>query len=418
MPRGSDVVGEQRSQAGFAGAGPVVGDRNASERASARRRGEPRATRSRRYTTSRRCCAARASCIGPSGISCRSSGRARASCARRSSMRCRCLAQERTSASTGSIGSTALWQLLEAVGVGRRRAGRARRPRPRPRRRDRRHGRPGRAAGAGLGARAHRGQRGPRRPRGASPVGERSRPGDRAALRRGRARLRSAWPIRTSSVRSCRSWSARCTPRAARTWSCAPGASPTSATFTVEASRPAGRAPTGRSRCAGYPPSLRRCRPCGAWRGASARRSCWSGAARRPCAVPCPRSGKLPGHEPRRRIRSRVEPPSPTARCSPDPDHRYAVEGAMAALDRGELRVASPPESDGGEWTTHAWVKQAILLYFALRKMERIRSGPSSSTTRSRSRRSSTRRACASSRRASCATARSSSRGASSCRAT
>jgi len=48
----------------------------------------------------------------------------------------------------------------------------------------------------------------------------------------------------------------------------------------------------------------------------------------------------------------------------------------MAALDRGEVRVATPPETEGGAWTVNAWVKEAILLYFALRKMERIQVGP------------------------------------------
>ena len=57
-------------------------------------------------------------------------------------------------------------------------------------------------------------------------------------------------------------------------------------------------------------------------------------------------------------------------------DHRYAVEGTITALDRGELRVASPPEQEGGEWTTHAWIKEAILLYFATRKIEHLQVGP------------------------------------------
>jgi 2,3,4,5-tetrahydropyridine-2-carboxylate N-succinyltransferase len=39
-----------------------------------------------------------------------------------------------------------------------------------------------------------------------------------------------------------------------------------------------------------------------------------------------------------------------------------AVDDVIAALDDGRLRVAEP--SDGG-WVTHAWIKQAILLYFA-----------------------------------------------------
>jgi len=74
--------------------------------------------------------------------------------------------------------------------------------------------------------------------------------------------------------------------------------------------------------------------------------------------------------------RQRVEEAFANRKLLADPDHRYAVEGTMAALDRGELRVATPPEDEGGEWTTHAWVKEAVLLYFAIRKMERIDVGP------------------------------------------
>jgi 2,3,4,5-tetrahydropyridine-2-carboxylate N-succinyltransferase len=43
-----------------------------------------------------------------------------------------------------------------------------------------------------------------------------------------------------------------------------------------------------------------------------------------------------------------------------------AVEAALAALDRGELRVA---EKVDGEWVVHAWLKQAILLYFRTAQM-------------------------------------------------
>lgn len=53
--------------------------------------------------------------------------------------------------------------------------------------------------------------------------------------------------------------------------------------------------------------------------------------------------------------------------------HRSAVEEVIALLDRGELRVAEP---DGEDWKVHAWVKQAILLYFGVRKMERLEVGP------------------------------------------
>lgn len=38
-----------------------------------------------------------------------------------------------------------------------------------------------------------------------------------------------------------------------------------------------------------------------------------------------------------------------------------AVAQVLAALDRGELRVAEPID---GTWVVHAWIKQAILLYF------------------------------------------------------
>src|SRR5689334_17075512 len=56
------------------------------------------------------------------------------------------------------------------------------------------------------------------------------------------------------------------------------------------------------------------------------------------------------------------------------PESRAAVEKVIALLDRGELRVAERrPE---GEWVTHAWVKQAILLYFALRGMEKVSAPP------------------------------------------
>jgi 2,3,4,5-tetrahydropyridine-2-carboxylate N-succinyltransferase len=50
------------------------------------------------------------------------------------------------------------------------------------------------------------------------------------------------------------------------------------------------------------------------------------------------------------------------------------VERVVLALDRGELRVAS--RGDDGAWTTHAWVKEAVLLYFGIRSMERIEVGP------------------------------------------
>ena len=56
-----------------------------------------------------------------------------------------------------------------------------------------------------------------------------------------------------------------------------------------------------------------------------------------------------------------------------DPAARGAVEGTLAALDAGDLRVAEPRD---GEWVTHGWIQQAISLYFRLRTPETIEAGP------------------------------------------
>lgn len=52
-------------------------------------------------------------------------------------------------------------------------------------------------------------------------------------------------------------------------------------------------------------------------------------------------------------------------------DHK-AIESVIALLTKGELRVAEKT-SDG--WITHAWIKQAILLYFKIRKMSKVTAG-------------------------------------------
>lgn len=52
---------------------------------------------------------------------------------------------------------------------------------------------------------------------------------------------------------------------------------------------------------------------------------------------------------------------------------RPAVEETIAALDRGDLRVA---EKVDGEWIVHEWVKRAILLYFRIAGLETWEVGP------------------------------------------
>jgi 2,3,4,5-tetrahydropyridine-2,6-dicarboxylate N-succinyltransferase len=56
-----------------------------------------------------------------------------------------------------------------------------------------------------------------------------------------------------------------------------------------------------------------------------------------------------------------------------DPAVRGAVEGAMAALDAGDLRIA---EKRDGVWVTHGWLQQAISLYFRLRVSKTMEVGP------------------------------------------
>lgn len=59
-----------------------------------------------------------------------------------------------------------------------------------------------------------------------------------------------------------------------------------------------------------------------------------------------------------------------------DPTHVSAVNEAVAGLDAGAYRVAEPGPVDGGDWVVNAWLKKAILLFFAVRKMERLEVGP------------------------------------------
>jgi 2,3,4,5-tetrahydropyridine-2-carboxylate N-succinyltransferase len=62
-----------------------------------------------------------------------------------------------------------------------------------------------------------------------------------------------------------------------------------------------------------------------------------------------------------------------------DASVKQAIEETLALLDQGAIRVATPPPegaADDVDWTVHAWVKQAILLYFAIRGMETHEVGP------------------------------------------
>ena len=52
-----------------------------------------------------------------------------------------------------------------------------------------------------------------------------------------------------------------------------------------------------------------------------------------------------------------------------------AVFSVIEDLDKGRLRVATPPSHEEAEWTVNAWVKQSVLLYFRLTKNELMDDG-------------------------------------------
>jgi 2,3,4,5-tetrahydropyridine-2-carboxylate N-succinyltransferase len=56
-----------------------------------------------------------------------------------------------------------------------------------------------------------------------------------------------------------------------------------------------------------------------------------------------------------------------------EPGYREAVLEAVSLLDQGQLRVA---EKAPGGWQVNAWVKEAILLFFAVSEMQVMEIGP------------------------------------------
>lgn len=58
----------------------------------------------------------------------------------------------------------------------------------------------------------------------------------------------------------------------------------------------------------------------------------------------------------------------------PNWEVKKAIREVIAALDAGEIRVAEP-QADG-TWTTHEWIKKAVLLYFPIQEMQTIEVGP------------------------------------------
>lgn len=57
-----------------------------------------------------------------------------------------------------------------------------------------------------------------------------------------------------------------------------------------------------------------------------------------------------------------------------DEKTQAAVRETLQLLDQGSIRVAT--QNATGDWTTHIWIKQAVLLYFGVQKMEKMSVGP------------------------------------------
>ncbi len=54
-------------------------------------------------------------------------------------------------------------------------------------------------------------------------------------------------------------------------------------------------------------------------------------------------------------------------------EYREAIETVIQHLDKGELRVAEPI---GSRWHVNDWIKKAVILYFPIRQMEVVETGP------------------------------------------
>ena len=75
-------------------------------------------------------------------------------------------------------------------------------------------------------------------------------------------------------------------------------------------------------------------------------------------------------------LRARVEAAFADRALLAEPAHLQAVHDTIDALDHGKVRVASPSADPHAPWEVHAWVKQAILLYFGVRAMQTFEVGP------------------------------------------
>lgn len=75
-------------------------------------------------------------------------------------------------------------------------------------------------------------------------------------------------------------------------------------------------------------------------------------------------------------LKSKVEQITSLLESDPSTDissHADTITAVIKAVDEGKIRVA---EKVDGEWVTNAWIKNAILYYFKVTKMEQYEVGP------------------------------------------
>ncbi len=73
------------------------------------------------------------------------------------------------------------------------------------------------------------------------------------------------------------------------------------------------------------------------------------------------------------RIRTIIEAAWSDRSLLSDEDTRNAINAVIESLDKGTIRVAEPA---GMDWNVNEWVKKAVILYFPIREMEVIETGP------------------------------------------
>ena len=56
-----------------------------------------------------------------------------------------------------------------------------------------------------------------------------------------------------------------------------------------------------------------------------------------------------------------------------DQAYQNSIKTVIELLDKGSVRVSEPID---GKWVTHDWIKQAVIMYFPIQKMESIEVGP------------------------------------------